>query len=100
MDDEDEISIFQWIQWKLLTFDKYWTAFTENISVTAIGLISASFITAFLTWVLTKDNDSFQGTSDVGDEKKLAKKPTKANFDSKSTYSTSNDLRKRKGNSY
>ena len=100
MDDEDDISILQWIQWKLLTFDKYWTAFTENISVTAIGLISASFVTAFLTWVLTKDNNSFQGTSDVGDEKKLVNKSTKENFDSKNTDSTSNDLRKRKGRSY
>ena len=98
MDDEDDISLFHWIQWKLLTFDKYLSAFTENVSVTAIGLISASLVTAILTWVLTKDNNSFQDNLEVEDKTKFVKKPMKGNIDSKSIDTTSNDLRKRKGN--
>ena len=98
MDDEDDISLFHWIEWKLLTFDKYLSAFTENVSVTAIGLISASLVTAILTWALTKDNHSIQDTLEVEDKTKFVKKSTKENFDSKSIDTTSNDLRKRKGN--
>jgi len=97
MDDEDDISIFQWLQWNLLTLDKYWSAFTENISFYAIGLISASLVTAILTLILTKESGSHQEASNEVDEKKLIKTSKEPDIDLKNANSTSNDLRQRKG---
>ena len=99
MDDEDDISIFQWLQWNLLTLDKYWSAFTENISFYAIGLISASLITAILTLILTKESGSLQEASNVvKNENKLVETSKQQDIDLKNADSTSNNLRQRKGN--
>ena len=97
MDDEDEISILQWFQWKLLTLDKNWSAFTENISITAIGLISASLVTAILTWVLTKDNVSNEDNPIISDNTKTTGNAPRQNIEKKPVDSTGSNLRNRKG---
>ena len=98
MDDEDDISMFQWLHWNLLTLDKYWSALTENISFYAIGLILASLVTAILTLILTKERGSFQESSNVVDETKLIETSKEQDIDLKNADSTSNNLRQRKGN--
>ena len=97
MDDEDEISILQWFQWKLLTLDKNWSAFTENISVTAVGLILASLATAFLTWILTKDNVSNQDTPNILDNTKSVGSAPVQNIQKERVESSGSNLRNRKG---
>ena len=97
MDDEDEISILQWFQWKLLTLDKNWSAFTENISIAAIGLISASLVTAVLTWILTKDNVSNQDTPNIVDKTKSVGNATRQNIQKERVDSSGSNLRNRKG---
>ena len=97
MDDEDEISILQWFQWKLLTLDKNWSAFTENISIAAIGLISASLVTAVLTWILTKDNVSNQDTPNILDNTKSVGNATRQNIQKERVDSSGSNLRNRKG---
>ena len=100
MDDEDEISILQWFQWKLLTLDKNWSAFTENISVTAVGLILASLATAFLTWILTKDNVSNQDTPNILDNTKLVGNSTSQNIQKERVDSSGRNLRNRRGRTF
>jgi len=98
MDDEDEISILQWFQWKLLTLDKNWSAFTENISITAVGLISASLVTAVLTWILTKDNVSNQATPSILDNTKSVGNSTSQNIQKEGVDLSGSNLRNRRGN--
>jgi len=98
MDDEDEISILQWFQWKLLTIDKNWSAFTENISITAIGLISASLVTAILTWILTKDNVSEKDNPIISDSTKSIGNAPRQNIEKERVDSSGSTLRNRKGN--
>ena len=97
---EEELSSFQWFQLKLLTLDKYWSAFTDNCSVTAVGLIVASLVTALATWLMTRDtNDSVQPTMDEPcvDNRTFINDHLCRNIRPKSDDSISNSFRKRKG---
>ena len=96
-----ELSSLQWFQLKLLTLDKYWSAITDNCSVTAVGLVVASIVTALATWLLTRDNnDSLQPITDESGMENPAfiNNHLCRNIRPKSDDSRSNSFKTRKGN--
>ena len=99
---DGELSVFQWLQVKLLSFDKYWCALIDNCSITAIALIAASLITAFVTWILTKNDSSAEVSVDGqnNDKKAFVRNHLPGNIRQKSDDATHNTLRKRQGIPY
>ena len=69
----DELSIFDWIHIRLLSVNKYWSALVDNCSTICIALIGASFITAIVTWMLTKNENDTVWTRRSGSDKTISR---------------------------
>ena len=69
----DELSILDWIQIRILSVNKYWSALVDNCSTTCIALIGASFITAIVTWMLTKNENDTVLTRRSGSDKTISR---------------------------
>ena len=97
---DDDMSVFQWLQFKLLSVDKYWCALIDNCSVAAIALIAASLITALVTWILTKNDRQVNIDGRTKSNGAFVRNHLSRNILYQSDDPTTNSLRKRRGMLY